>query len=162
MVLDARDYSLKTVSFSQPNESKVNDEESRGKIQTICLMILATAVLVYFVFWLRPVLLPFVVAVFVVSGISPVLNWLQQLLGVGRLVAAGVTFMAGLLMMTGLGIAMWFSAVQLANNSDIYRDRVNDIVARMDDWIPNKSSQDRPPAGVQANSLQGTPTASQI
>jgi AI-2 transport protein TqsA len=162
VVLDARDYSLKTVSFSQPNESKVNDEESRGKIQTICLMILATAVLVYFVFWLRPVLLPFVVAVFVVSGISPVLNWLQQLLGVGRLVAAGVTFMAGLLMMTGLGIAMWFSAVQLANNSDIYRDRVNDIVARMDDWIPNKSSQDRPPAGVQANSLQGTPTASQI
>lgn len=118
----------------------MNDEESRAKIQTVCLMVLAAAVLVYFVFWLRPVLLPFVVAVFVVSGISPVLNWLQNLLGVGRLLAAAVTFMAGLLMMTGLGIAMWFSAVELANNSDVYRNRVREIVERIDEWIPERRS----------------------
>ena len=118
----------------------MNDEESRGKIQTVCLMVLSAAVLIYFVFWLRPVLLPFVVAVFVVSGISPVLNWLQSLLRVSRLLAAAVTFVAGLLMMTGLGIAIWFSAVELANNSDVYRNRVRDIVEKIDEWIPDRQS----------------------
>ena len=81
----------------------MHDEAARARIQTICLMILATTAIMYAIYWLRPVLVPFVIAVFVVSGIAPVLDMLQRRLRVNRLVAAGIAFVAGLLVLLLLG-----------------------------------------------------------
>ena len=82
----------------------MHDEAARARIQTICLMILATTAIMYAIYWLRPVLVPFVIAVFVVSGIAPVLDMLQRRLRVNRLVAAGIAFVAGLLVLLLLAL----------------------------------------------------------
>ncbi|MEZ6046033.1 MAG: hypothetical protein R3C11_10725 [Planctomycetaceae bacterium] len=51
---------------------------SYARIQTFCLAVIATAVMIYLVYWLQPVLVPFVVALFVVSGVTPILEGLEN------------------------------------------------------------------------------------
>ncbi len=73
----------------------VLDEASQLRIQTVCLMTLTAAVIGFLIYWLSPVLIPFVVALFVVSGLTPLLQLLERKLRVGRLVAAAVAFVLG-------------------------------------------------------------------
>lgn len=108
---------------------------ANSRIQTISLMVIAAVLLTYLIYWLRPVLVPFVVAVFVVSGITPILEYLENRLRVNRLVAAGITFLAGLMLMITLGISLWLSALDLAENAPAYRKRVTRIVTSVEAWL---------------------------
>ena len=120
-------------------------EEARSRIQTNCLMILTTAAIGYAIYWLRPVLLPFVIAIFVVSGIAPILDSLQRRLGVERLVAAGITFLAGLGIVFVLG-----STVELREMAPAYRLRIQEIVDTVQDYLPDRLVKDAP-------TIEGTP-----
>ncbi|MCA9040206.1 MAG: AI-2E family transporter [Planctomycetaceae bacterium] len=117
-----------------------------ARIQTFCLAVIATAVLIYLVFWLQPVLVPFVVALFVVSGITPILEWLEKRLGVNRLIAAGITFLLGLALMVILGFCIWLSVLQMAEQGEAYRDRVKELVAKAQEqyaeWFPPDSTEE--------------------
>jgi AI-2 transport protein TqsA len=101
---------------------------SESRIQTASLMILAAGVLTYMVYWLRPVLVPLVVAWFVVSGLKPILIVLERSLHVNRVVAAGITFLAGVGVLVLFGLALWASVVDLSQNADDYQHRVEEIV----------------------------------
>src|SRR6056297_2402413 len=108
------------------------------KIQTICLMVLAAAAIIYLVYWLRPVLVPLVVAWFVVSGLRPILITLEQSLGVNRVIAAGITFLTGMFMLVLFGLALWASVIDLSQNADAYRQRVLEIVQKVEDSFPDQ------------------------
>ncbi len=116
----------------------MHGQDSTTNPQTICLIILATAVIAYSIYWLRPVLLPFVIALFVVSAITPLLDSLQRRLGANRLVAAGVTFLAGLLLMLLLGWTIWASVVELRHSGPAYRQRIQDIANTLEDKLPER------------------------
>ncbi|EMI55924.1 AI-2E family transporter [Rhodopirellula sallentina] len=109
------------------------DQYDRLKIQTVCLMVIAVVLVTFSIFWLRPVLVPLVVALFVVSGVTPLLNGLEHRLGVNRLVAAGITIITGLVAMIVFGFAIWISMVDLSRNATAYRTRVQEIVNHLED-----------------------------
>ena len=111
-------------------------DESRSRIQTLCLMVLTVAVVTYLIYWLRPVLVPLVVAIFVVSGLSPVLKALEKKLGVTRIVAAGLTFLAGVVMLVVFGCSLWISVIDLSSNSEAYRGRVRELVNKVESRLP--------------------------
>ncbi len=113
----------------------MTSEQTRSKIQTVCLAVIATAVVTYLIFWLRPVLVPFVVALFVVSGITPVLNALEKRLGVSRLIASAITFLIGLGVLILLGFSLWLSVLQLAETGPAYRERVSEIITTVQGWL---------------------------
>ena len=100
-------------------------------------MILAGVASVYMVYWLRPVLVPFVVACFIVSGLSPILGWLETRLRVSKIVAAGIAFLAGILMLIVFGITVWGSLLDLSANSAAYRDRVQELVREVQENLPS-------------------------
>lgn len=104
------------------------EQYDRLKIQTICLMVIAVVLVTFSIYWLRPVLVPLVVALFVVSGVTPLLNGLEHRLGVNRLVAAGITIVTGLVAMIVFGFAIWVSMIDLSRNATAYRNRVQEIV----------------------------------
>lgn len=114
--------------------------ESRSNTQTICLVVLTAAIATYMIYWLRPVLVPLVVAVFVVSGVGPILKTLEVRLGVSRLVAAVLTFIAGLAVLVVFGCSLWVSVLDLSNNSDRYRARVKELVDRVENMFPMELS----------------------
>ncbi|MCM2369689.1 AI-2E family transporter [Aporhodopirellula aestuarii] len=109
------------------------DRYDRQKIQTVCLMVIAVVLVTFSIYWLRPVLVPLVVALFVVSGVTPLLNALELRLGVNRLVAAAITIVAGLLAMIIFGFAIWVSMVDLSRNAKAYRTRVQEIVNHLEE-----------------------------
>ena len=108
------------------------DNFDRAKTQTICLIVVTVILVTFSIYWLRPVLVPLVVAVFVVSGITPILNALERRLSVNRLVAAGLAFVAGLTVMCIFGLTIWVSMVDLSQNAGSYRKRVQEIVNHLE------------------------------
>lgn len=114
----------------------VSPKDPQLRIQTTCLIILVAIALTYVVFWLRPVLVPFVVSIFVVSGVTPILELLEQRLNVSRLVAAGLTFLSGFLLLVIFGISIWLSVLDLSNNASGYRSRVRELVTEIEEKLP--------------------------
>ena len=108
-----------------------NKETSKSSIQTVCLVVIATAVSTYLIYWLRPVLVPFVVSLFVVSGITPLLESLESRFGVNRLVAAVITFLVGLMVLGLVGFCLWLSVLQMADRGQAYRARVGELLVKM-------------------------------
>ncbi|MCA9140620.1 MAG: AI-2E family transporter [Planctomycetales bacterium] len=103
------------------------------QIQTVCLMVLAGVAGVYLVFWLRPVLVPFIVACFIVSGVGPILTYLENRFNVSRVVAAGMAFLSGVILMGVFGLTISFSIIDLSANSKQYRTRVKELVDKVED-----------------------------
>lgn len=116
----------------------LDSEESRKRIWTICLVVLSTIAVTYAIFWLRPVLVPAVVAVFVVSGVSPILKVFQDKLGVTRLVAAALTFLAGAVVLVIFGCSLFISVVEVADNAEAYRNRVRVLARKVESQLPIK------------------------
>ena len=106
-------------------------ESSQAGIQTICLVVIATAVATYLIYWLRPVLVPFVVSLFVVSGITPLLDSLESRFGIHRLVAAAITFLVGLMVLVVVGVCLWLSVLQMVDRGQAYRERVGELLVKI-------------------------------
>ena len=113
---------------------------SDRRVQTVCLMVLATVAGLGAVYWLRPVLVPLVVAIFVVSGINPLLTYLEHRLHVSRIFAAGLAFLLGTAFLGAFLVAIAGSARDLNNNKDRYQQRVKQITSNLEGWIPNRLS----------------------
>ena len=118
------------------SESDEPKRISERHIQTVCLMVLATVAAGFSLYWLRPILVPFVVATFVVSGIGPLLASIENRLGVSRLIAAGLTFLFGVAIMAAFGLTVWVSILDWQINSAAYRQRVLDLVLKVGDRVP--------------------------
>ena len=110
---------------------------SNQTLQTICQAVIATAVVTYMVYWLRPVLVPFVVALLVVSGVTPILQLMERTLRVNRLTAAVIAFVTGLLLLAALCVCLWISVRQIEEEGQAYRARVSELVLVVQGWMPN-------------------------
>ncbi|QEF96271.1 AI-2 transport protein TqsA [Stieleria maiorica] len=119
------------MSESDEPGKRISDQQ----IQTVCLMVLAGVAGIYLVYWLRPVLVPFVVACFIVSGVGPILTYLENRFSVSRVVAAGMAFLLGVGLMGVFGLTISFSIIDLAKNKDDYRIRVRQLVDKLDDTL---------------------------
>jgi AI-2 transport protein TqsA len=115
------------------------DADGELRIQTICLMILSGIAAVGVLYWLRPVLVPFVLSVFLVCGIAPLLDLIQQRLRAPRVAAVAITFLLGIALMAILWLVIWLSVASLVRDADTYRQRFDELVARVSAVLPEAS-----------------------
>ena len=101
------------------------------KTQTTCLIILTTIAVGASLYFLSSVLLPFIIALFVVIGCRPILEFLQNRLNLNRFLAFGVTFLTGFALVAGLGIMVWASINDLSKHPEAYEKRLNSIANRI-------------------------------
>lgn len=109
------------------------------KTQATCLTILATVAVGFSLAYLKTVLLPFVIALFFVIGLQPVLDFFQERLKLPRSLAFVVTFLAGAALLIGFAFMVWVSVIDLSRNSDAYTDRLGDMAAWIMDRLPESS-----------------------
>ena len=64
----------------------MNLAQREQRIQTVCLLILSTAAVAAALYWLRPVLVPFVFAVFIAYGLLPLTELQVRQLHLPRLI----------------------------------------------------------------------------
>lgn len=120
------------------------------KVHTVCQMILAAFAVGASLYFLRSVLLPFILALFFVTGVAPVLYWIEKRFQAPRMVAVAIAFLLGILLFTILWLLIWLSVASLLSNADAYRARIATLVEMTEAWLPTDGLREetppRPPA----------------
>ena len=106
------------------------------RIQTICLLVLSAVAVAAALYWLRPILIPFVLAMFFALGLTPLVQaqkrWLRlpgALAVASTLILLGVSlFLIGTLVSSSLG--------ELTAKSDVYQRQISLAFDRIRDWLP--------------------------
>lgn len=110
----------------------VVDQSSR--LQSVCLLVLATVAAGFALYWLRAVLIPFVLAVFVALALGPFIEIQNRRLRVPRPLAILVALGVGGLLLSVVGVLVSSSVRQLSRQSDLYQRRIELLVERLGSW----------------------------
>ncbi len=105
------------------------------QVQTVCLVVVTAFTIGMGLYLLRPVLVPFMLAVFLAFMLTPVLDLQTRLLRIPRLLALFITLVVAVSVLSlGTGIAV-SSITRLASNADRYQaeleTRLRDAVDRL-------------------------------
>ena len=106
------------------------------RVQTVSLVILAVIAGAGALHWLRPVMIPFVLALFIALGLGMMADVLVARARVPRGLALPVTVVGGLLAMAGLGALISASLGQLADNAGVYGDQLTKLIEQTIAWLP--------------------------
>ncbi len=109
-----------------------------NRVQTICLVVLSTIAVAGSLFYLRPVLIPFVLAVFIALALSAVVEFQCRRLKVPRSLALLATLgLGGLAFLLIAGI-LSASVAQLRNNSASYLGQLSQLIEQLRAALPEE------------------------
>jgi len=100
----------------------------QGRVQNVCLFILAAVAVGFVLVWFRAVLVPFVLAVFVAYGLGPLIEFQTLRLRVPRPLAVLLTLVLGVLLLSLVGGIVSTSVSQLSQNVDRYQAQIEKTV----------------------------------
>ena len=123
--------------------------QSEERLRTICLLILATVALGWAMVYLRPVLIPFILAVFLVECLKPVIEFQIRRLGFHRLVAMVNTIMVGCIVIVLLGSLIWVTTEEVSASTPDYQTQFTALIERTASHLPLER------LGVEVEELQG-------
>ena len=107
--------------------------EGEFRIWTICLMILAAVAVAGTLSYTRPVMIPFVLAIFASYIAQPVVELLVLKLRLPKSVALALTLLTGVILMSLIFLLLSSAVSSLISSADLYRVRIlnlaNDLVS---------------------------------
>ncbi|TWT78253.1 AI-2 transport protein TqsA [Posidoniimonas polymericola] len=103
-------------------------DERDSRLQTYCLLTLTIMALGVGLWLLRPVLVPFVLALFFVIGLSPLLDLIQRRLDLSRPAAISVTFVLGGACLFAFGLMLTSTYYTVSSDLDKYKGGVVKMV----------------------------------
>jgi AI-2 transport protein TqsA len=98
------------------------------RVQTVCLLVLATVAGAAALWWLRPALLPFVLAVFIAFGLQPLVQVGVARLRLPRGLAVFATGLLALVLLWLVGGLLSTSVAQLAANAPTYQAQIARLI----------------------------------
>ena len=110
--------------------------DAEVRVQTVCLVILASVATAFALYWLAPVLIPFVLALFISMGLAMCVDWLVRRVSVPRALALPVTLVLGIGALLGLGALISASVAQLAENVPQYAEQLGQLIDRTAALLP--------------------------
>jgi AI-2 transport protein TqsA len=105
----------------------MDSSQVEPRIQTICLLLLSSVAGGAALYWLSPVLVPFVLAIFFTYCLTPVIDLQMQYLRAPRPVAIVATFALGCVVLTLLAVLVSTSVTQISANADMYQTRITQL-----------------------------------
>ncbi|MGE0434400.1 MAG: AI-2E family transporter [Planctomycetota bacterium] len=114
------------------------------RIQTICLIVIASISTAVALWWLSPVLIPLVLALFLTWTLSPVVDFLILRGRFPRPLAMFTTFLLGAAMIFALWLVMSTSVGEMAANSERYSNQTRLLLYDVASHLGLDPSEDRP------------------
>ncbi|MEW4560914.1 AI-2E family transporter [Bremerella sp. JC770] len=111
--------------------------ETEMRRQTLCQMIAVGILALAVLYWLQTVLIPFVLAIFIVSGLTPVLSNIQNRLSTTRLVAVLIATLIGFALVFVLWSIIWISVAQLKQDGRKYVRGAKAWIDSVPAWVRN-------------------------
>jgi len=106
------------------------------RVQTVSLAVLSTLAVGTALYWLSPVLVPFVLAIFLSYCLSPVIELQTRHLRIPRPVAIFATVILGCVVLVLIGMVISTSVSEMSTNSGEYQTRINQLLDRSAESIP--------------------------
>jgi AI-2 transport protein TqsA len=101
------------------------------RLRTICLLVLSAIAVGGALYWLAPVMIPFVLALFVSVALVRMMSALQRWLHLPRTVAMAIILLGGLAVIAGVGGLVALSVSQITENSTAYQTQFEHLLARL-------------------------------
>ena len=111
--------------------------EQERHIQTVCLLILAAFATALALFWLRAVLVPFVLSLFIYYALVPLVEVQQRYLHIPRWLAVAASLGIAVLLLIAMARIVSVSVSQLVANADVYEQRLEALADTAGRWLPN-------------------------
>ena len=105
------------------------------KIQTTALVVIAGIMTAASLFWLRPVMIPFVLAMLLTYALSPLVELLVQRANSPRWLGILIALAVGLAILILVGGLVSSSVRTLGENADLYGQRLTEIATRAGDQL---------------------------
>lgn len=102
-------------------------QPTEARVRTVSLLVLAVIATAGALYWLRPVMIPLVLAVLLTYVLGPLVDLLIRRLKVPRSLAIGLALLIGTALLLVLGGLVSSSVQQLSANADAYEQRIGDI-----------------------------------
>jgi AI-2 transport protein TqsA len=115
---------------------RMNTAESNSRIQTTCVIILATVAAGFAMWWLRGVLIPFVVAVFVMIGLTPMVSLLRRRLRFPKVLAVFVTLIFAVVVLSAVGVVIANSLGGVSEYAETSQVRIELLLNKVADALP--------------------------
>jgi AI-2 transport protein TqsA len=114
----------------------VTADELDRRIQTISLLVLATIATAVALYWLAPVMIPFVLSLFLAIGLAPLIDFQMRYLRSPRWLAVLTTLIVGFLILYLLATLVTASVAQLSGNTESYQQQITVLWNRALDSLP--------------------------
>lgn len=106
------------------------------RIQTVCLLILATGAIMLSLYWLQPVMVPFVLALLLALILSPVIDFQVRWLRVPRIVAVILTLVLGIVLVFAFTWVVMGALQEFAISASVYQYRLEYIISQTIQRLP--------------------------
>jgi AI-2 transport protein TqsA len=106
------------------------------RIQTVCLLLLSAVALGAALYWLRPVMIPFVLALFLALGATPLVNLQVRSLRLPRGLAVATTLMLALLVAFGVSLLLSSSVQKLGAEAASYQKQLRHLIEQFAQVLP--------------------------
>jgi len=113
-------------------------------------------------YWLKPVMIPFVLALFISLGLNALVNVQMQQFNIPRVLALISTMMLAFLTFTLLGLLVTASVTQLADNASAYIAQVTRLFERVGHLLPVKIASLTPEGVTERLSTMSIQTVSSV
>lgn len=106
----------------------MSDTDSDTRVRTICLVLLAAVAVGFSLWWLKPVLIPFVLSLLLAIAAAPMVEFLMRKLHIGHTPAVVIVMLLGAAVLMVTGLVAWLSVAQMAENSEVYAARAESLL----------------------------------
>jgi len=103
-------------------------------VQTICLAALTVVAVGFALWWLQPVMIPFVVAAFLAFALMPLVDGLEVHARLSRTLAVCVALLLALLVLVAVGALTSTAVVQVTNNASQYEEQLGTLIDEVGHW----------------------------
>lgn len=110
--------------------------EDRQRVQTACLAILVTIAVGAAMYWLRPVLIPFVLAVFLASCLTPIIDAQMRHLRLPWAVAFVGAVLVGCGVLAACGLIVTAAIEEIIQQGHLYQSQVEKVFHRVVEPLP--------------------------
>ncbi len=110
--------------------------QNENRIQTICLITLTVIAVAATLFVLRSLMIPFVLALFFMFMLMPIIDLQMRYLRFPRPLAVIVTLIVGISLITAFSLLASASVNQMADNAAAYEEQVKQLITKITTSLP--------------------------
>ena len=116
-------------SNAPTSSSERKSQHSLEMVRTTCLFVLTILACGAVLYWLRPVVVPFLVALAFFYLLSPLKGWLIRRFGFSESMGLAGMAIISLGILTILGILVWVCVAQISRDADSYAARLTELAS---------------------------------